>query len=189
MNRKLLLSAMAVTAACVCFTSCEKTKNIGSTTITWDGVDVTITVPPVADTAIHTDMGTGTFSFDLDSFVKSKTNNLMSASDIDDMEVESCDLKLQNPDAGNNYQNFKMAEVRIYSDAKSTSTLIANIDNNPDVYSDTMKCPKMPKSVLKDYFRTSGPSVIHYVLGGQLRTPTTNSTVHIVRVRVRVTKD
>jgi hypothetical protein len=180
--KKALLTSALIAACALALNSCDKVKTSTPLTINWDGIDVTVTVPAVSDTTPQTGLGTGTFSYDIDSLIKDKSSNALSISNIDSIVINSCTITVLNPDAGNNGQNVKHAHVLFYTDTHPATVEIGNAIDNPDTYSDNIPCT-VPKNVLKDYFQAGDKPTVHYRLDGQLRRPTT----HPLDLKIHVT--
>jgi hypothetical protein len=161
------------------FQSCNKIK-IGQD-VTWDGNDVTITVPAVNDVQQHNEFGTGTFTYNIDSFIKAKTINKFGLSDISKLTLNKCQLTIINPDSANNFANFEQCNAVFSTTQNLVLAQIANITNNPDTYAGTLDIPVDKTIDLKSYFGT-GTNTIDYAVGGKLRRPTTKELtikVHI----------
>lgn len=183
MSKNLLLSVFAVAALGLSLTSCNPSdKNSTSVTpgkdITWSGVDVTITIPPVTDLNQHDVIGTGTFTYDLDSFLRKKTGDLFGMKNIDKFTFSSCKLTITNPDAANNFQNFENAKASFFTSVNTTVANMCEIANNPNTYAAELNLPISNTDNIRTYLPDSGPVTVTYNLGGKMRA-VTNTTLTV----------
>lgn len=176
MKKSILFIALACFGLTV--NSCNKVTEQLAQAIGWDGVDVTIDVPPVTDTMLHGSIGTGTFTYNIDSMVNAASKGLLSLKNVSKFNFKSCTLTILNPDADNNFQNFQLAQAVFFTNANATSTNMGEIDNNPDVYAASLNVPVNTTTNLKSYLPASGPIVVTYVMGGKFRKVTT-TTLHV----------
>ncbi len=184
MKKHIILSALALTVSATVFTSCSKIKDAVAVpaTFTWSAMDVTLNVPVVTDLSSHDVMGSGTFSYNLDSFIKKQTGDVYGINNIDEFRFHSCTLTMLNPDADNNFGNFETAKASFYTNVNNTAATIGQIDNNPSSYAGVLSIPINNTSNMKSYIPSSGPITIYYSLGGKMRkvtTKTLNVQVHI----------
>jgi len=187
---KKVFSSFIIMAICGAFAffsqSCSKI--IPAQDVSWSGIDDTLMVPIVSDTMLHLGIGTGSFRYNIDSLIRNKTSNALSASNIQKVTVTSVKLTIVNPDNTNNFANFKYSALYFNSSVNNVSVLTAYVQNNPNVYSDTLNLPVGSSVDLKSYLyssSSSGPVTINYAFGGQLRSPTTK----ILTVAAHVTYD
>lgn len=182
MKKRILFSVLALAAISTPFNSCNKIANQLAQSIGWTGVDITIDVPVTSDTGYHSSLGMGTFTYDLDSMIKSKTSNQLGMKNIDELKFTSCTLTILNPDANNNFQNFKMAQASFYTNANSTVANLGQIDNNPDTYAASINLPINNTTNIKSYVPNSGPVTFFYRAAGNLR----KGTDKVLQVNVHV---
>lgn len=182
MKKKIILSAIAFTGCIFSFYSCNKIAQVLAQGITWTGIDETITVPIVTDTTSHVSMGTGSFSYNLDSLIKNKTNNALGLSNVDTFEFTSCTLTITNPDSNNNFQNFQYAQATFSTNANTAAATIGEVDNNPDTYAATLSLPVNSSVNMKSYLNPIGITTINYYLTGKLRKATTTTLTVQVHV-------
>jgi hypothetical protein len=176
MRKVFTLSAIIAVCGAFAFFSQSCSKIIPPQDVSWSGIDDTLKVPIVSDTVMHLGIGTSSFSYNIDSLIKNKTNNAFSANNIAKVTLKSVKLTIVNPDNQNNWANYKFSALYFNSSVNMTQVLAANVPNNPDVYSDTLSLPVDNTIDLKSYLYSSsysGPVKISYVFGGQLRRPTT----------------
>ena len=182
MKKTYLLCALAIAGCGFVFSSCNKVASVLATAtgISWSGVDMTIAVPAESDTTVPANVGTGTFSYNLDSLIKSQTNKLLKLSNIDTFEIIGCLLTITNPDANNNFANFETAQLSFSTRYNSTVVNMGEIDNNPDSYATTLSVPVNKTVNLKTYISPLGNTTFNYSLFGKLRRATTASlTVNV----------
>lgn len=181
MKKKILLSA-AMLALGLTFHSCSKITNKLAQSLTWQGIDVTIDVPPSSVTGTYATVGSGTFNYNLDSFIKSKTSNALGMKNIDEFKFKSCVLTILNPSATNSFGDFSDAKASFYTSVNGTPTVLGEVNGNPDVASSSLTLPVNTTTNMKPYLPNSGPVTIYYDLSGSLRRvrPTmTQVNVHI----------
>lgn len=181
MKKNLLFPALAIVCGSFMFTSCDKAISslIQPQSINWSGMDVTVTLPPTSDTTLQNVISSNSFTYDLDSFIKSKTSNQLGLANVDEFKISSCTLTIQNPDASNNFQNFEQASGSFYTSANTTPLTVGQITNNPNTYATSLSLP-VTSDNLKPYLANSGATTISYAVGGKLRTPTTQTlTVNV----------
>jgi hypothetical protein len=174
----------SVFIAAICLTgialsqSCNKLP-IGKD-VSWTGADVTITVPIVPDTLSHSNVGGGSFKYNLDSMIKAQTgSNTLGVSNISKVTLNSCQLTILNPDQSNNFANFESCYLNVSTSNNSTPVEAASITNNPDQYAETLSLPVSNNIDLKSYLSSGNNTVtVSYSLGGKLRRAT-NKMVNI----------
>ena len=181
MKKTILLCTLGISCCGMMFSSCSKVAAAiaKATGISWTGVDMTVKVPPVTDTMAHSSISTGTFTYNLDSLIKSQTNNLLGLANIDTFEITSCTLTIENPDANNNFGDFESAQVSFTTSFNGDNVTVAQVDNNPATYAATLNIP-INVINLKSYVSPLGATTFNYNVGGKLRSATTDSlTVNI----------
>lgn len=177
MKKAYILCGVAVALCLFAFSSCNKVTSVlaTATAIDWDGVDVTITVPPQSDTTVPTSVGTGTFTYNLDSMIKAETSNALKLSNIDSFEITSCTITVTNPDANNNFANFEQAKLLFSTSYNTTQVNMGEIDNNPDAYATTLSLPVNSSVNLTTYISPIGNTTFNYSLTAKLRRATTTT--------------
>jgi hypothetical protein len=176
MKKNILLPLLAAFICIMMFNSCSKVANAVAQALTWQGVDVSFTVSPISDTVNQQSIGTGTFTYNLDSFIKAKTSNLLGLKNVDTLRFSTCTLTItNNADANNNFQNFEMASASFSTSANTTSTSLGQITNNPNTYATILSIPVNSTTNLKSYIPNSGSLTVNYTCSGKLRTKTTNT--------------
>jgi hypothetical protein len=183
MKNKIILSAIAIAFISIVCSSCNKIAQQLAQRIGWTGIDVTINVPVVNDTLSHSNIGTGTFTYNLDSLIKAETGNKFGIKNIDSFRFSSCTLNINpNGDPELSFANFESAEAIFFTNGNTTSTILGEIDNNPDAYATTLNVPINTTTDLMPYIPSSGPITITYTLDGKLRRAITTActvTAHI----------
>ena len=183
MRKNLFLSATILLFG-LALNSCSKVAQQIAQSIGWTGIDVTISVPPstTVDTGSYATVGTGTFTYNLDSFVKANTGGTLGLKNVDQFKFKSCTLTILNPDAANNFANFKQAKASFYTSNNTVPTLLGEITDNPNTYASTLTLPVNTTTNLRPYLPTTGPVTIMYDISGALRavrTVTLQVQVHI----------
>ena len=188
---KKAFNSFIIIAICGAFAffsqSCNKL--IPAQDVSWSGIDDTVKVPIISDTSIHSALGSGTFTYNLDSMIKGKTSGLVSIKNITSAKLKSCKLTILNPDNDNNFANFKASALYINSSVNPTTILTANVINNPNVYADTLNLPVDPSLDLKNYLyssSSSGPLTVSYFFGAQLRKNTTKILTVVIHAEYDV---
>ncbi len=187
MKKNLLFPALAIVCGSFMFSSCDKAISslIQPQSIEWTASDVEVTIPATSDTAYHSSIGTGTFTYNLDSFIKSKTADKLGLANVDEFSFKSCTLTIQNPDATNNFQNFERAIGQFYTSAKTDVKTIGEITNNPNTYAASLSLPVATDNI-KPYLSNSGSTTIYYSVGGKLRAATTHELKVLVHVEYTI---
>lgn len=179
--KKVVLSA-AVLACGLIFNGCNKVANKLAQSIGWDGVDITIDVPPTTAVGSYATVGTGTFVYNFDSLIKAKTSNALGMSNIDEFKFTSCVLTILNPSSTNSFGDFSAAKASFSTNYNTTTALLGEITSNPDVMSSSLTIPVNTTTNMRPYLPSSGLVTINYDLSGNMRrvrTTTTKVNVHI----------
>ncbi|MCD6013497.1 MAG: hypothetical protein K0Q79_3359 [Flavipsychrobacter sp.] len=180
--KKIILSA-AILACGFTFNSCNKVANQLAQTIGWSGLDVTIDVPPSTAIGTYTAIGAGTFNYNLDSFIKSKTSDLLGMKNIEEFKFKSCQLTILNPGPTNSFGDFSDAKAEFSTSTKMTPKVkLGEVNGNPDGLSSSLTLPINTSDNMRPYLPASGPVTIYYNLSGtmrRVRTTTTTVNVHI----------
>ena len=181
MKRRLFLYAALIACTGIMYSSCGKIASlIRATAISWQAVDVSFNVPIVTDTANFTSVGSGSFTYNIDSLIKAQTLNQLGLANIDQFTLTSCTMTIQNPDASNNFANFESAGGSLSTSANTTPITMGTI-TTPDTYSATLNVP-VTTANLKAYVSPSGTTMFTYSVQAKARRATTkvlNVTVHV----------
>lgn len=164
------------TAALTCFAlfalnSCTKLAKNLQYDLDMQTATVDIVLPPYADTAISVS-GSQATNYNIDSFIKANTANVLGVSNITSAKIRSCVLTLTGATTALNFANFKSITGSFYTSANQTPYSVA-IPLNPDVFATTLTLPVDTSRELKGYLTNTNQFV--YTLGGMLRRPTTDS--------------
>ena len=178
MKKQLLIITSAI--AFVCFTmlsmnSCNKLGKNLQYDLDMQTATVDVVIPPYSDTTLSIS-GSQTNYYNIDSFIKANTANLMSVSNITSAKIKSCVLTLQHPSSTINFANFKSCSASFYTNSNTTPFGVT-IANNPDSYADVLTLPVDTSAELKGYLTNTNKFT--YSLSGKLRRPTHDS-IHCV---------
>ena len=148
------------------------------------GLDNLVQINPVSDTAstdfvvpVTTDTAAITVSetVDIDSLLKAESAGAGSYSLVKTINLRTVTLTLTDADAANNFANFQSVNAVFSSSANGGSNgayRVAEIDNNPDVFSATLSPAIIDADKnLKPYFDSK--VTVSYTISGKLRRATT----------------
>ncbi len=168
MKKKLLVFTALIACTAIIYSSCTKIDAlIRAQAISFTATDLSFDVPVITNTATNSSIGTGTFTYNLDSLIRAQTVNQFGLANIDTVTLTSCTLTIQNPDADNNFADFESANGSFSTSANATNTTMGSIDNNPDTYATTLTVPVNTGVNLKSYVASSGPTTFSYSVDGQ----------------------
>jgi hypothetical protein len=132
-----------------------------------------ITIAPIDTAGTFTLPPTST-SLNVDSLIKLGTNNKLGITNISSVKILSCELKLNNATATNNFANFESCNASLTSSTESTPFVLTV--SNPDTYSESLTLPVDPNKELKSYMGNStGLNTFNYTITGTVRRKTTDS--------------
>jgi len=173
---KKISTFIIVLVAAISLQSCDKIKDAIGAKYDMNGASADFVIPPYSDTSAQQTLATQSFSYNADSAIKSVSGGLLSMSIVSSIKVKSITLTLSDATTASNFANFSYAGVTFNTNASSSSTLytLADISNNPDVYSNslTLNVPSSTQN-LKSYF--SNNVTITYSAIAKLRRATTDS--------------
>ena len=134
---------------------------------------VDLIIPPYPDTAVIV-AGTQTSDYNIDSFIKANTANVLGVSNITSAKMKSCKLQIVPTltTVNNNFANFKNINASFYTNGNQTPYTL-RILNNPNIYAESLSLPVDATSELKGYL--SGGNKFTYNIGGQLRKAITDT--------------
>lgn len=168
----LRLSAFfAFAAASFMLHSCNKLANNLRYSLDMHTATADIVIPPYDNTLIMI-TGRQTVNYNIDSFIKANTANLLGVNNISSARIRSCELVLENPTDAINFANFESCSGYFFTDG-NTDPFGVNIAENPDEYAGTLNLPVDTTAELKGYLTNA--SVFTYNLSGKLRRKTTDS--------------
>ena len=169
------------------YSSCNKiTDAIQALSIDWSGVDVTVTIPIVTDVSATTEIGTGSFTYNLDSLIDDKSAGKLHLKNIDKFTLTKCTVTITNPDATNNFANFVSADATLATTAKTTPVTIGSVTSNPDTYADVLNIPVDMTTNLVPYISPTGSTTFHYVVHAMGRRVTTHELTASVHVEYKI---
>jgi hypothetical protein len=170
-TRFLSTLGLGLILGAVAFQSCTKGKNKLKYDLPLQTGSVEVTVPPTSDTTNAKELGTGVNTFNIDSFIRANTNNLLGISNIQSVKLTSVTLKLSPATPTNNFANLQSYYASFYTSGNTTPYTIPVTLNN-DEFSDTKTLPVDPNVELKGYLNGNN---FTYNVGGKLRRPITDS--------------
>ena len=178
MKKQFILFTSSIAIACYAMfsmSSCTKLAKNLQYDLDMQTATVDITIPPCLDTTVAV-AGTQSANYNIDSFIKANTANVLGVSNITSAKIQSCVLEIQQTSTSefNNFANFKSVSASLHTD-KNLTPYTLKIDNNPDVYSLSLSVPVDPNAELKGYLNNG--NMFTYTLGGSLRRKTTD-TIH-----------
>ena len=161
------LCLLAITA----LQSCDKIAEQLNYDLPLQTGNIQISIPPSSDLSAAHVLGTGTSYYNIDSFIKAGTKNLLGVKNIRTVTLSSCTVTLNNPTSANNFSNIESAYSSFYSDGNSTPYQLS-LNTIPDEYSSLLSIPVDGTAELKTYL--SG-NHFTYTLGGKLRKAITDT--------------
>ena len=76
MKKNLILFTIVAVFTGMMYASCNKIAAlINAAAISWSGVDLNFNVPIITDTTLNTSFGSGSFTYNLDSFIRAQTSS------------------------------------------------------------------------------------------------------------------
>lgn len=183
-TRKTLtgLTAIALTGLMTFTTSCDKLKDKLFESFSANGGSVDFTIPVISDTGVKKDMGSESYNLNIDSIIKAQTGGAFSLNDIDAVEMEECILKINNPDADNNIQNFEEGWITFSTNSNPASMTVAT-GLVPDVYATEFAFPPVSGANLKSYLTGN---VLTYAYQAKMRKATTKELDATLKVKLRI---
>jgi hypothetical protein len=183
MKRNILVFSVLIALTGIMYSSCSKIAAlIRAQAISFTATDLSFNVPVITSTTANTSIGSGTFTYNIDSLIRAQTVNQFGLANIDTVTLTSCTLTIQNPDADNNFANFESASGSFSTSADANVANMGSITNNPDTYAATLSVPVNSGVNLKSYVSPSGLTSFSYSVMGQARRATTKPltvTMHV----------
>ncbi len=161
--------------------SCNKLSKLVQYDLEMQTADVEVVIPPVADTNA-TYAGTQTNYYNVDSFIKANTNNILGLSNITSAKITSCVVTMQSPPAGISFGNFKSVNASFFTNGNTTPFVVA-IANNPDVNTTTLNIPVDSNADLRPYFNGNNYT---YAMSGSLRRAITDTVKCKVQLKYKI---
>jgi len=180
-NHKLLSAALLLIIGAI--SSCNKIASNLKYDLNMRTAEVTIVIPPYSDTTLNV-TGTQTNHYNIDSFIKASTGDMMGIANIKSAKLMSCMLQLEQPTSTQNFANFRSCNGSFYTNGNSNPYRVS-IYNNPDTYAEALNVPVDTTIDLKSYLNNNA-NQFTYSLGGRLRRPTTDSLRCKVSLTFRV---
>lgn len=163
-------------------TKTTTTTNSSTQSLVWTGIDVTLDMSPVTDSVAHKTMGTGRFTYDLDSFITAETKSKFTLENVDTFKCSSAKITLLNPDSVHTLANFRIAQINFFSGNKITDTLLAEVTDVPTTATTELDLPAAHSNSVKNYLPPYGALTFTYGIGGTLRRRTDKILKYIVHV-------
>ena len=181
-NRILFTSALAITCLAVAsLQSCSKLAKNLQYDLDMQTASVDVVLPPSSDT-VGTASGSQTANYNVDSFIKANTANVLGISNITSVKIKSVTLTLTNATVDQNFANFKSCYGSVYSNS-NTTPYVLSVPSNPDVFASTLALPVDTSSDLRNYMTGTN---FTYTLGGSLRRATHDSVRCTVQFAFKV---
>ncbi len=180
MKKSKILFASALVMSCLgaaYLQSCNKIASLVQYDLSMQTASTEIVLPPSALT-VGSASGSQVVNYNIDSFIKANTANVLGINNITSAKLTSCKLTLLNATTTNNFANFSAASGSFYSNTNTTPYSLSL--TNPDTYSTVLDMPVDPNVELKGYLTGSN---FTYTVGGTLRRATTDS----IRCKIEVT--
>jgi hypothetical protein len=133
---------------------------------------IEVVIPPTPDTTNVKDLGSGANYFNVDSFIRANTKNLLGISNIQSVRLTSVKLALKNATTANNFANLYTYYASFYTNSNTTPYKVAPTEVNKDEFSVSKDVPVDPNAELKGYLNGNQ---FTYSVGGKLRRPTTDT--------------
>ena len=172
MNKFRILAPVVAVAAIIgvsSLQSCTKLAKNLQYDLNLQTASVQVTIPVTSDTSV-TAGATQTNYYNVDSFIKANTANVLGLANITSAKIKSCTITLDSGySADNNFANFRSCSASVYSSSNATPYLLS-VANNPDTYATTLSLPVDTTTDLKSYLTGSN---FTYNVAGHLRRPTT----------------
>jgi len=182
MKNKLFIIFMLAFVVTTSLISCEDIKDKLFKAFVTNSFEENFTVNIITTTNAKTDIGLISQNINLDSIIKTETNNAFSLDNITTISVEEVKVTILNPDANNNFANFEEGWLEFNTNVNTTPILIAT-GLNPDVYSDFWLMPVDKSQNLKEYLRGNH---LAYVMSAKARRVTTKPLDCKVAVKFKV---
>jgi hypothetical protein len=153
--------------------SCEKLKELASTSFGLDGDSIEVTVP-ASGTASTLSFSSTTETIDFEAEIK-KNNAELATKYIKSVTINSIDLEITSPASTlpNNWKNLKSYDFSINSDVKADKIQIASANPYTATNETKINIPVNTTIDLKDYVKEKAKFT--YSFTGALNTPTTDS--------------
>jgi len=138
--------------------------------------DLDLNMAPVQFTLPATDAGNNlsvseTSYYNVDSFIKANTANVLGINNISSAHIISCVITLDGADTANNFANFQSFSGSIYSN-NNTTPFSLSIPSNLDQYATTLTVPVDSTTDLQSYLHGT---TFTYTASGALRRNTTHN--------------
>ena len=178
-----IAAACAFTLVCT-LQSCTKLASLLNYDLMLNTGSVKVVIPPYSDTSSMITLGSGTNSYNVDSFIKANTAGVLGVSNIKSVKLSSCTLTIETRHATstNNFANIKSCTASFYSNSNTTpySISLANIPDSSSTYL------SLPVDSTKDLSGYISGTTFTYSLAGKLRRATTDTIICTVKFAFNV---
>lgn len=183
MKKIFCASALLLALGLSVFSSCDKVKDLAKVNLNLDNADGEFTIPVLVTTGDVT-LGTDDIYVNLDSMIKAQ-NSQVSAKNIKEVRVKSCELTLSNGDSKNNFSVLESCKLEVKSNTKAEFITLASVSNNPDTEAQSLNLPVNSSLDLKDYFLSA--NTFSYRVSGKTRKTTDKELNCKVLVKYTIT--
>ena len=174
-QKHILIAAFTALIFGSLITTCSKTASLLNKTFTFSTPAQSFVIPPVPDSIAlvsgYMPAVTGSFSYNLDSFIKANTGGVLGIANISILKLNNCLLTDTNPDSLSNFRDFQSLTVSFTATSTSSSYVISA--TQPDVYAATMTL--MPNDTSASMAPYLSGSTFNYSVKGQMRHGTADS--------------
>ena len=179
--------SLALIMLVILYGSCDKLKDKLFDAFTTGMTDVSLTIPVVSSTTGEGKIETLPIFVNVDSIIKANTGGIFSLNSVSKITVESADLTINNPDAGNNLANFESGLLLFNTLNPQTNDWNTPMGVGPgditDNYATSLSFALIPDVNLKEHLR--GTKVI-YFYGYKARRVTTKSLSCTIRMKLKI---
>lgn len=183
MKKIIYASTLLVALGATLLVSCNKLKELAKVNFNLDNADGEFTIP-VLTAAANVSISSKDVYLNLDSIIK-KQNSEISAANIKEVRLQSCELTLTNGDDVNNFGALESCNLEIASNVKTQYVKMAGVSNNPDKIAQTLSLPVETSLDLKEYFLSANK--FSYRISGKSRRATTKELNCKVLVKYTIT--
>ncbi|MGC4079338.1 MAG: hypothetical protein QM702_20315 [Rubrivivax sp.] len=149
--------------------SCNKLKDLAKVTLNIQNEDGEFDIPATSS-LIDIVIESNDVHLNLDSMISAQ-NSKVSSKNVKEVHIKSCQLKLTNGTADNNFSALQSCKLEVKSNVNTTYIALAQMDSNPDSAAYVLNLPVNDQLELKDYFLSA--NTFSYRISGKTRKPVT----------------